>query len=57
MNEGLKATLKLASQLFCFSRSWKSAMKDTAPLLILGIIRILSTSGVDYQVRNALVNV
>lgn len=32
-------------------------MKDTAPLLILGIIRILSTSGVDYQVRNALVNV
>lgn len=33
------------------SISLKSAMKATAPLLILGIIRILSTTGVDYQVH------
>ncbi|KAL6183644.1 hypothetical protein ACLB2K_045055 [Fragaria x ananassa] len=32
---------------------WKTAIKSTTPLIILGLARILSTAGVDYQVHAA----
>ncbi|KAH9704099.1 GWT1 family protein expressed [Citrus sinensis] len=32
-------------------RNWKSALKSTGPLILLGFGRIVSTTGVDYQVH------
>ncbi|KAL1200656.1 hypothetical protein V5N11_019842 [Cardamine amara subsp. amara] len=34
----------------CF-RNWITGLKATAPLLLLGFIRLVTTSGVDYQVH------
>ena len=36
--------------LHCF-RNWITGLKATAPLLLLGFIRLVTTSGVDYQVN------
>ncbi|KDO38297.1 hypothetical protein CISIN_1g0428392mg, partial [Citrus sinensis] len=33
------------------SMNWKSALKSTGPLILLGFGRIVSTTGVDYQVH------
>ncbi|KAM1084612.1 hypothetical protein ACFX15_022342 [Malus domestica] len=33
------------------SRSWKTAIQSASPLIILGFARLLSTTGVDYQVH------
>ncbi|XP_060674232.1 uncharacterized protein At4g17910 isoform X2 [Ziziphus jujuba] len=33
------------------SMKWKSAIQSTAPLIILGFVRLLTTAGVDYQVH------
>ncbi|CAN6547172.1 unnamed protein product [Malus baccata var. baccata] len=35
------------------SRSWKTAIQSASPLIILGFARLLSTTGVDYQVHVA----
>uniref|UniRef100_A0A453CFS5 Uncharacterized protein n=1 Tax=Aegilops tauschii subsp. strangulata TaxID=200361 RepID=A0A453CFS5_AEGTS len=33
-----------------FFRRWKAALKSISPLVFLGFARLISTSGVDYQV-------
>ncbi|XP_050152500.1 uncharacterized protein At4g17910 isoform X2 [Malus sylvestris] len=35
------------------SRSWKTAIQSASPLIILGFARLLSTTGVDYQLHVA----
>ncbi|XP_050265073.1 uncharacterized protein At4g17910 isoform X4 [Quercus robur] len=30
---------------------WKTALQSTSPLIILGLVRLISTAGVDYQVH------
>lgn len=35
----------------CFFRKWKSTIQSTTPLIILGFVRLLTTAGVDYQVK------
>jgi len=37
-----------------FFRNWITGIKATAPLLLLGFIRLVTTSGVDYQVKKLL---
>lgn len=34
-----------------YSGGWKTALKSTCPLILLGLARLLSTTGVDYQVH------
>lgn len=33
------------------SMNWRSALKSSSPLIILGVLRLVSTTGVDYQVH------
>ncbi|XP_044467207.1 uncharacterized protein At4g17910 isoform X3 [Mangifera indica] len=33
------------------SINWKTALKTTSPLILLGFVRLLTTTGVDYQVH------
>ncbi|KAJ0110518.1 hypothetical protein Patl1_03517 [Pistacia atlantica] len=35
------------------SINWKTALKTTSPLILLGFVRLVSTTGVDYQVHVA----
>ncbi|XP_050152499.1 uncharacterized protein At4g17910 isoform X1 [Malus sylvestris] len=37
----------------CIPRSWKTAIQSASPLIILGFARLLSTTGVDYQLHVA----
>ncbi|KAF7126656.1 hypothetical protein RHSIM_Rhsim11G0016800 [Rhododendron simsii] len=37
--------------LVALLRKWKNARQSISPLVVLGIARLLSTSGVDYQVK------
>lgn len=34
-------------------RGWKTALQSTCPLILLGVARLASTTGVDYQVKIA----
>ncbi|XP_057520905.1 uncharacterized protein At4g17910 [Amaranthus tricolor] len=34
-----------------YSGGWKAALQSSGPLIVLGFLRLLSTSGVDYQVH------
>lgn len=46
--------LMLVAFLFacpCSLRKWKTALKSTSPLILLGFGRLVFTAGVDYQVE------